>query len=91
MGGVGSVQILKGWANPSSSDMCLGVDFPFFSTIDLFKTSCFPRVFGGFLARSIPGKNGEATLRMCQVKGILGLLVSQGDQGLPKPTRQLHG
>ena len=25
-----------------------GVDSPFFSTITLFKTSCFPRVFGGF-------------------------------------------
>ena len=41
----------------------LGVDSPLFSTIVLSKTSCLHTVFGGFLERRIPGKNGEATLR----------------------------
>ena len=38
---------------------------PFFSAIALFKSRiCFPRGFGGFLERRIPGKNGEVTPRL---------------------------
>ena len=40
-----------------------GVDSPFFSAIVLFKNQPFPGVFGGFLERTIPGKNGEVTPR----------------------------
>ena len=36
---------------------------PFFSAIVLSQTSYFPRVFGGFLERRMPGKNGEVTPR----------------------------
>ena len=38
----------------------LSLPGPFFSAIVLFKNQLFPRVFGGFLERRIPGKNGEA-------------------------------
>ena len=41
----------------------LGVDSPLFSAIVLFKNQTFPRVFGGFLERRVPGKNGEVTPR----------------------------
>ena len=47
--------------------MVLGVDsfFILFNHRSFQKTDVvFPRVFGGFLERRIPGKNGEATLRM---------------------------
>ena len=37
---------------------------PFFSAIVLFKNKPFPQVFGGFLKKRIPGKNGTVTPRM---------------------------
>ena len=42
----------------------LGVDSPFFSTIVLFKTSCFPWGSDGFPERRIPGKNGKVSPRI---------------------------
>ena len=40
-----------------------GFDSPFFSAIVIFKNQPFSTVFGGFLERRIPGKNGEVTPR----------------------------
>ena len=54
------------------------IPFPFFSTIVLFKNRIrFPRVFGGFVERRIPGFRMEmdATLRV-----LLG--VSSGHHGV---------
>ena len=47
---------------PTGKSQTSRVDFPFFSAIVLFnKQIHFSRVFGGFLERRIPGKNGEVT------------------------------
>ena len=47
-----------GWSNS------LGVDSHSFQPSFFSKTSCFPRVLGGFPETRIPGQNGEATLRI---------------------------
>ena len=65
----------------------LGVDSPLFSAIVLFKTRHFPRVFGGFLERRIPGKNGEVTPR----KTVGRLLDMPSTSLLPFPTQVTEG
>ena len=45
----------------------LGVDPHSFQPWFFSKTSCFPRVLGGFLERRMPGKNGEGTNSKLQV------------------------
>ena len=55
---------LRLWAANVFAVMVLGVDSPFFPTIVLFENQLFSQGFGGCLERRIPGKNGEATLRM---------------------------
>ena len=47
-----------------ATHISLGVDSPFFSTMVLFENQLFPMVVCGLLERRIPGKNGEATLRI---------------------------
>ena len=49
----------------NSSDNCLGVDSPFFSTIVLFKNLPFPWVSEGFLEGFLETMEMEATPRNC--------------------------
>ena len=46
----------------STHDSRGGFLFQSFRPSFISKISCFPRVFGGFLERRMPGKNGEGTL-----------------------------
>ena len=65
--GAGAVHllVLEGQSTHGASLNGKGlVPCPFCSTILLFNNQIrFPRVFGGFLERRAPAKNGEATLR----------------------------
>ena len=57
--------------SPMFSTSVTYVSRGFFSAIVLFNNqplSDFPRVFGGFLERRIPGKNGEATPRILPLR-----------------------